>query len=106
MSLYCKHFNVDSLGVVTQQNPVAIAGDIRSLTVLFGEDSTGDTEANRLLAADALAAGDTIVSAEVTLTIDGGRPLTVTDLAAGGGAIQEELQRSVTRTVSLRNLMR
>ena len=105
-SLYCKHYNVDDAGVVTEQDPVAIAGDIRDLEVMFGEDSNGDTEADRLVAADAIAAGDVLVSAQVMLTIDGGRPLTVTDLASGGGAIQQDLQRSVTRTVSLRNLMR
>lgn len=109
-SLYCQTARIDSFGVGsidTNNGAVAISGDVRDLSLRFGEDVTGDGVANRFVAAD-LAGLDMseVVGVQITMVMNGARPLSVAQLAGTETVVEQDLQRSFQRTVSLRNLLR
>lgn len=109
-SLYCQTARIDSFGVGsvdTANGAVPISGDVRDMTLRFGEDVTGDGVANRFVAADLVGLDmSEVVGVQVTMLMNGARPLSVAQLAGQETVVEQDLQRSFQRTVSLRNLLR
>lgn len=108
-ALYCQTAQVDSLGVgtVDGNGAVPLSTDTRDLQVLFGEDTDGDGVANRFVPADdANLDMSDVIALQLTMVINGARPLSVAQLAGNATTTEADLQRSFQRTISLRNLLR
>lgn len=108
-ALYCQTARVDSLGggALDANGAVPISSDTRDLQVLFGEDTDGDGVANRFLPADDINLDMTaVIALQLTMVINGARPLSVAQLAGNATTTEADLQRSFQRTISLRNLLR